>query len=258
MRDRYRYSSRVSRPRLGAHRLVVVQVDERDAMVPQHVAQAAGLHQVLDVAPVPRPLGDDHLGGSLALAQLDGGSDDVGVRVDHPIAVILDQVRLQDHALAGQRHLGAKGLVLALQHTGQVALVVVLAGNVDRRLTRRLPQVADGLDGDAAESGQDSPPHGRRTAGSAVSRTTAAPAVVLSRRKGLPRSVASASTVNACRGGAEHSQLTPGRSWQARSIRSFRPGNNSPTPGRSRSASRASLIQQRCSRSSLAPARRCR
>ncbi len=79
--DRNRCSSPVSRPRLTRlDRLVVVEVDERHLVMPQHVAQAAGGHEVFDVAPVARPLGDDDLGRPLAAAQLDDGGDDVRVR----------------------------------------------------------------------------------------------------------------------------------------------------------------------------------
>src|SRR6266542_6135208 len=97
-------------------RLVVVQIDERHLVMPQHVAQAACRDNVLDVAAVPRSLGDDHLGSALALAQLDDRGDDVRIGVDHLAAMILDQVRLEDDALALERDALAELLVLATQY----------------------------------------------------------------------------------------------------------------------------------------------
>ena len=116
------------------HRLVVVEVHEGHLAGPQHVAQARGGDQVLDVAPVARPLGDDHLGGSLAAAQLDDGRHHARVGVDHLVAVILDQVRLQDDSLALQGHLAAEGLVLPADDVGEVGVVITDGGDVDGRL----------------------------------------------------------------------------------------------------------------------------
>ena len=107
----------------------------------QHVAQAAGRDQVLDVAPVARPLGDDDLGRPFAPAQLDDGGDDVRMGVDDLVAVVLDQVRLEDDALALQRHLGAEMLVLPVHHVGEVGVVIGRRGRCGRWLgTVDLPQ----------------------------------------------------------------------------------------------------------------------
>ena len=57
-------------------RLIVIDIDERHIVLLEHIAQAALGDEIFDVAPVPRPLGDDDLGGPLALAQLDDGADD--------------------------------------------------------------------------------------------------------------------------------------------------------------------------------------
>ncbi len=114
-------------------RLVVVEIDERHLVMSQHVAQAARRDQVLDVAPVAGPLGDDHLGGPFATAQLDDGGDQVRMRVDHLVAVILDQIRLEDHPFAFERHLGPERFILSAYDIGNIRAVVAHGGDVDRR-----------------------------------------------------------------------------------------------------------------------------
>ena len=111
-----------SRPRFGVLTgSSWLRSTNRTPCLPQHVAQAALVDEVLDVPPVPRPLGDDDLAGPLALAQLDDGVDDARVGVDDLVAVVLDQVRLEDDALARERHVLAEVLELLLQDVGERA-----------------------------------------------------------------------------------------------------------------------------------------
>ena len=90
----------------------------------EDVAEATGLNEVFDIPPVPRPFGDNDLFGTFRLAQFDDRRDDERVRVDDLVAVVLDEVRLEDDALAAERNLGAKGLVLFADDFRQVAVVI--------------------------------------------------------------------------------------------------------------------------------------
>jgi hypothetical protein len=83
------------------------------------------------VAAVPRPFRDDDFAGSLTPAQLDDGGDNAGMRVDDLVAVVLDEVGLEDDALAGQRHALPECLILLLQHGRQVIVIATDRRDMD-------------------------------------------------------------------------------------------------------------------------------
>ena len=134
----------------------MIEIDEGHLVVAQHIAEAAGRDEILDVAPVSRPLGDDDLRGSFALAQLDDGGDDVRIRVDDLVAMILDEVRLEDDTLAGQSGTRvAEMLVLTAHHVGEVGVVIADRRDVDERLRIEGSQLRQRVDGQSLKLGLD-------------------------------------------------------------------------------------------------------
>ena len=75
-------------------RLIVVEVNKADTVMAKDIAKAAGSHQVFDIATVAGTLGHNNFSGSLALAQFNGGRNDMGMRIDDPIAMVFDQIGL--------------------------------------------------------------------------------------------------------------------------------------------------------------------
>ncbi len=65
-----------------------------------------------------------------------------GCGVDDLVAVVLDEVRLEDDALAAERHARAEVLVLAAHHVGEVGVVVADWGDVDGATADRAGAVA--------------------------------------------------------------------------------------------------------------------
>ena len=103
--------------------IVVVQIHERDAQVRQHVEQARGLQQVLRVAPVAGPLGNHDLARARSQKGLGGRADDGRVRVDRGPALVLDEIRLQEHASPCSRR-RTNRFQASEDDVGQVALVI--------------------------------------------------------------------------------------------------------------------------------------
>ena len=119
-------------------------------MVTDHIAQPAGGYQMLDIAAMSRPLRDDHFGGPFAPAQLDNGGNHVGMRVDHFVAMIFDDVGFKDNAFTCQRDVLAKILILASEHIGQVGVVVARRGDVHATGSGCLTQPSGGFHAETA------------------------------------------------------------------------------------------------------------
>ena len=81
-------------------RFIVIQIDQFRLVMAEHVAQTGRGCQVFQIAPMAGPFSDDDLGRSLAPAKLNDGRNDARIGVNHFVAMVLDQVRLQHDALA--------------------------------------------------------------------------------------------------------------------------------------------------------------
>ena len=112
-------------------RLVMVQVHEPDAVLPQHRPEPTFFNEELDVPPVAGSLGDDDLRRPFRFAELDDGIDKPRVRVNDLGLAIFDQVRLEDDPLASERNVRAIVLELGLQDREEIGVVALGAGNVD-------------------------------------------------------------------------------------------------------------------------------
>ena len=213
-------------------RLVVVEVDERDLVMAQHVAEAAGGDEVFDVAPVAGAFRDQHLGGALAAAQFDHGGDDVRMRVDDLVAVVLDEVRLEDDALALERNALAEVLVLPAHHVGEVGVVVADGGDVDAGLRIERPEVGFGLDQQGFDADADAFAEGRRSRGRQSAPDAAAVAASRpARRNGFARPAFRARAVSACRSGAGRTHGVSARAAWAARMRSSSRGSASRDAG---------------------------
>ena len=93
-------------------------------MMAKDVAQAAGGHQVFDIAAVAWPFGNDDVRRPFAPAEFDGCRNHVRMGIDHFVAVIFDNIGLDDDPLPGQGDTLPKSLILALEGAGQVGVVV--------------------------------------------------------------------------------------------------------------------------------------
>src|SRR5207244_12241369 len=108
------------------------------------------MNQILDIAPMPWSLSDDHFGRSCAPAQLNGSGNDERMGVDDAIAVIFDQIGLDDDPLAGQGHALPERCILSLKHVSEVGVVVAGRGNVDGAALGELAEAAKCFDRQAA------------------------------------------------------------------------------------------------------------
>src|SRR5207244_2344920 len=107
------------------------------------------------VAPVAGPLRDDDFARPLAAAEFDDGGDHPRVGVDHLVTVILDQVRLQNDALAGEWDLGPELCELPAEDVDQISVVVADGRDVDLRRRGRLSESVEPANDHAAEGGAD-------------------------------------------------------------------------------------------------------
>src|SRR5262249_34521333 len=119
------------------------------------VTEPARGDEVLDIPPVPGPFGHDDFRRSFALAQLDHRGDDVRVGVDDLVAMVLDEVRLEDDPFALEGHLRTESLILPLDRIGAVGVVVPDGSDVDSGFRIGLPEGAHGEDGDTLDRRAD-------------------------------------------------------------------------------------------------------
>ena len=90
--------AREAAPQRHLPHVVLVEVDEADALVLQVIVEAGAREQVLRVAAVARAFADDDRRGAGA-AERDGrADDDHRVGVDRGARLVLDHVRLEEHA----------------------------------------------------------------------------------------------------------------------------------------------------------------
>jgi hypothetical protein len=82
--------------------VVVIQVDEADPIVAKRVAEARGRQQVFDIAAMARPFADRDASGAGATAGDRRPGDDERMGVDRGARFVLDHIRLEEHAAAGQ------------------------------------------------------------------------------------------------------------------------------------------------------------
>src|SRR5438874_2654259 len=73
------------------------------------------------------------------------------MRVDYLVAVILDDIGLEDNALAGQGHALPKILILALKNIRQIGVVVGHRGDVNTAWRGNLPKSSGCLDPETAD-----------------------------------------------------------------------------------------------------------
>src|SRR5713226_1522751 len=120
---------------------------------------------MFDVAAMAGAFGDDNLSGPFASAQLDGGGDHQRIRIDHLVAMILDDVGLEDDALTGQGKTLAKVIELTMKDSGQVGVVVRNWGYMNLGGSRNLAQPSGRLDSHAPYVGFQSLRPGDATGG---------------------------------------------------------------------------------------------
>src|SRR5712692_10722727 len=106
---------------------------------------------MLDITAMAGAFGDNDLSGAFALAELDGRGHHMRIGVNHLVAMILDDIGLEDDPLSGEWDTLAKSLVLALKNTSQIAVVVADRGDVDFAGSGDLPQSPRRVDSHAPD-----------------------------------------------------------------------------------------------------------
>src|SRR5260370_27687503 len=94
---------------------------------------------MLDITAMAGAFGDNDLSGAFALAELDGRGHHMRIGVNHLVAMILDDIGLEDDPLSGESDTLAKSLALALKNTSQIGVVVPDHGDVYFALPAHFP-----------------------------------------------------------------------------------------------------------------------
>ena len=103
-RQRQLLEARESAPQRHLPHIVLIEIDEADALVLEMIVKPGAGEQILGVAPMAGTFADDDRGGACA-AKGDGGANhDQRIGVDRRARLVLDHVRLEKHTPAANVH----------------------------------------------------------------------------------------------------------------------------------------------------------